>query len=112
MEINIEEYYKQYKDIIRTCNKDGLILPNLLEEIPIPKEYGFTKKELSDLKGDSNKITKAYINRRKEDRDLSRKYDWSTKKNRDNYYKAVLRKDNKELREFVEKYPEFKNIIK
>lgn len=50
IKINEKEYLKAYKDIIRLCNKEGDLLPGLLEVIEVPEEYDFKPNELEKIK--------------------------------------------------------------
>lgn len=110
--VNIEEYYNAYKDIYKTCMKDGLIFPVKLIQIPLPLEYRFTEKEKKQIDG---KITEknllkqkeSYINRRQKDMELSRKYDDDFEGLEEVYEKEA----DKELKDFINKYPKYEKII-
>ena len=112
VEVNIEEYYNQYKEIIKTCKKEGVLLPYLLEIIEVPTEYKYSQRELDELPFAGERFMDSLVNKRKDERDHIRKYDFSKKKDRSNYEKSLTRKHNKELKDFTNKYSQFQKIIK
>jgi len=106
IEINTKELYENWQEIITTTNKDGIILPYLLTEFQIPSMFDFTDKEHKKLLKQNknlNKTKQQYIERRiTENTILNGKGNVQEKLN--NYYE-------KELLEWLKKYPEYNNII-
>lgn len=112
LELNNEILYESYKEIYITCLSDGYPLPYLISSKEIPSKYFFTDEEYNRLfKKVSVKKEKlledAYFKRRQKEISIHK----STKSNNKrqekyiNYY-------NTELKDFIKKYPKYKNILK
>ena len=110
--VNVEEYYKEYQDIYKTCIKDGVCFPVKLVQIILPKEYRFKYNEKQKIDGqltkkNLEKIKTEYINRRRKERELIKKYSDDLESLEKSYQKEM----DKELTDFVKKYPNYKKII-
>lgn len=109
IEINEKEYFKSYKDIIKFCLKEGVLLPSILEFTEVPSKYDFSIEELEKMKISSeasHRRQQAFMDREV----LTSKivYDGDVDKFNDEL--ALLWND--ELTSFITLYPQFKKIIK
>ena len=106
--INTNEYYTQYKNIILTCNKDKIIFPFILTQFKIPEMFDFTDKEHKQLQEKNKKNLNATIKQYKSRREIENKIYFENGANAheklDEYY-------DKELLDWIKKYPKYKNII-
>lgn len=109
MQIKEKEYYKVYKDIIKTCLKDGVLLPFLLEVVEVPEEYDFTVQQRENLKisDESSRLRQqALVARQERLGDVHFNGDWDKMNDQLNTI------DNNELMSFISQYPEYSDIIK
>ena len=110
IEINENEYFKMYKDIIRTCLEDGYVLPGRLEIIEVPEEYDYTYEEKLDFKisvESSRKRQQMMMERELRYADID--VEFSDQKN---WSQAYIKIENEELLEFISSYPQFKAVLK
>ena len=103
IKINTGELYENYKSILDTCNSDARILPFVLTQFKIPNGFDYTQQEHRKKRDKMSKkkleLTKAqYIKRRAETMKMSKP------KKLEEYY-------DKELRDWVKEYPQFKKIL-
>ena len=101
-EINTNEVYNQYRNITETCITDGYLLPKMLKNMDIPKEYKLTDKEKQTYFNETSNETreKLYDMIKQVEEDTRNK----TKKEQEEYY-------NQELEKFIQVYPKYKSII-
>lgn len=108
MLIDIEEFYKNYKEILLTCNENKIILPYILSKFIIPKEYDFTIEEHNSLmkryEGNSEEIIPLYVSRREKELELFEKYPNNPMKKIYEYYES-------ELLDFLKDFPKFRSIL-
>lgn len=108
--INNEKYYKEYKKIKKTCLLNGYALPQYLSEIHIPKEYNYTYEESVQLnkqitEENLEKLGKTYKTRRRKDKEICH---IKNRLKQDNLITDIY---NLELKEFFNRFPQFKNIL-
>ena len=109
MQIKEKEYHKVYKDIIKTCLKDGVLLPFLLEVVEVPEEYDFTVRQKENLKitEESSRLRQqALVARQERLGDVHYKGDF------DKMNDELNTIDNNELMAFITQYPMYSNIVK
>jgi len=109
-EINLINYYNNYKDILQSCYNKGMILPVLLNDIYVPSEYSYSEKDMKHLMDNlSNKnkdsIKKEYVARRKLEREYISKYSLDESLEMWDKFK------DKEFKVFLEEFPKFKSIV-
>ena len=110
IQINEKEYYKQYKDIISKCLKDGYLLPGVLEVIDVPEKFDFTDKELEKIK-----ISETASNNRQQmmiERELRLNMIDSNDITSDVYQEEYVNIENEEVLSFIASYPMFEKILK
>ncbi len=109
VQINKKEYFKEYKDIVKTCLKEGALLPFLLEVVEVPSEYDFTDRQRENLKisEESSKLRQQeWINRQEKLGDVHYTGDMDEVNDKLNSI------DNNELMSFITRFPQYQNIIK
>ena len=101
MELNTEKLYEQIQDIEKQCLKDNILLPDILSSVPT--EHMLTIDEKNKIKTDGKKMQEAYRKRREEEILVLRgKHD---------KYDSIRELQEAELKAFLKKYPQFKDII-
>ena len=108
IKFNRRELHHQYKNIVKTCIKDGYCLPERIKKAKIPHQYVHTidgKKGLFKHMDDPTreKLYTMIMNKKEELQRIRRNE--SDFESLDEYY-------DYELKEFLKEYPEFKNISK
>ena len=108
LEIDEKKYFKMYKDIVKFCLKEGVLLPSILEFVDVPEKYDFTEKEQDKLKISeeaSHKRQRALMDR--EVLESSITFDGNINK----YDEELSLLWNDELTSFINLYPQF-NVLK
>ena len=116
-EINLVNYFNQYKLILKSCYSKGKILPVLLNEIYVPREYNYSDREYKKLvdgisETNKNKIKQEYVNRRKLEKEYVSEYAFTKVESRNEAVKMWDKFKDKEFKLFLEDFPKFKNIVK
>jgi hypothetical protein len=109
IQIKEQTYYKEYKDIVKKCYNDGVILPFLLDVIEVPEKYQFTDKELSKLKISDEARALREIMRMDKQEKLA---DIHFTGDLDEVNDQLNIVDNEELMNFIARYPEYKKLLK
>ncbi|WP_298500828.1 hypothetical protein [uncultured Methanobrevibacter sp.] len=110
IEINTEEYFKLYKDIIKTCLSDGYVLPGILEVIEGPEKYDYTYEEKLKFKTteeSSNKRQQMMIEHELKYNRIDVPFE-----NQKLWAKEYVNIQNEELLEFISIYPKYESILK
>ena len=102
VDININEYYKKYKDIVNTCMEDKIILPFILSTYYVPKDYNIE----GTFTGSSDVFKKQYFERRKKEEEIYNSTKGSKKR-----LERIVEYYESELINFIKKYPQFQIII-
>jgi len=110
IEINTKEYFKLYKDIIKTCLKDGYILPSLLEVIDVPEKYDYSSDEVLKFKIS----VEASSNRQQMFMERELRYNMIDVpfSNQKLWSEEYINIENEELLNFITKYPMYQSILK
>lgn len=109
IQIKEQTYYKEYKDIIRKCYDDGVVLPFLLDVIEVPEKYQFTDKELKKLKISDDARSSRELMRMDKQEKLA---DIHFTDDLDEVNDQLNMIDNEELMSFIARYPEYKKLLK
>lgn len=105
MRINLENYYKNYKEIMIKLYDNNDILPNLLVTIPIPEEYDFTEEELFYFK-ENNLILDKLVEQRRDEINF-----FKENKNKKELPELINDYKKSEFNGWIKKYPEYKKIM-
>lgn len=108
IEINEKEYFKLYKDIMRTCIKEGDVLPSHLAVIDVPVEYDLSDDEIGKVKL-SKDMSSSMMDRmlEYEEKLAGIRYESWEQLNSD-----LNTVDNEQLMGFIGRHPEFQKILK
>lgn len=115
VEINEDKLWENYKKIETVCIVEGELIPQLLERwLPVeyggmPDKYRLSDKEKQELfnKRDektNRKLEQLWLNRRKTENEIIQ--------NNNDKYNSLGEYVEDELKTFIRKHPEFKEIIK
>ena len=100
--------YENYKSIRSTLYFDGYLLPYYIGVLDIPSEYNYTHSEWGEiLKKGTDKIRENLISMSKN----RRKDEILILNNKHRKYEDVNVYHLDELKQFIRKYPQYKNIV-
>ena len=103
MKIKKQELYEQYKEIQKISIEKGELIPILIECIHIPNEYKLSLEEESEITVNEKVRKERYL----EHSEIE--YGIINKKNEK--YNSLMEYWTDQLKQFIEKYPQFENII-
>lgn len=104
MMIETEKLNECFKDIQKECLENGEIVPYLLDNVP--SDCRLTQKEVNKLK-----VTEENIKSIREKQKQRRKTELEISQNKNKKYKDIIDYLTDETRQFIDKYPQFKDII-
>lgn len=109
IKVKDKAFYECYQDIVKTCLKDGYILPGLLSVKDVPDKYDFSEKELNRLTVSKEASERRQLmfmaNEEKLHKAMSTR---DMDKMRENLFKFY----NEELMKFIANYPQYQTILK
>ena len=103
MNLNEDFIIKNYKTIHKTCLMDGYLLPTILSPARIPFEYRLTYQELQNID-----INETELKRRLADR---REIEQNVMEGTCDVFSTIPDYWEYEITKFIQKYPQFNNII-
>lgn len=103
MKIKKSELFNQYKEIQKICIQKGELIPILVECVHIPKEYKLSLEEENEISGDEGARREKYIQKNE--------IEYEIIKRKNEKYESLMDYWTDQLRQFLKKYPQFKNII-
>ena len=103
MKIKKQELYEQYKEIQKICMQNGELIPILIESIHIPNEYKLSLEEENEITVNEKARKERYLQHSEIE------YEIINKKNEK--YNSLMEYWTDQLKLFIEKYPQFENII-
>ena len=104
MMIEKEKLDECFKDIQKVCMENGEIVPYLLDNVP--SDCRLTQKEVNELK-----VTRENIKSIHEKQKQRRKTELEINQNKNKKYKDIIDYLTDETRQFINKYPQFEEII-
>lgn len=113
MEINLQEFYKNYKEIWKTCMFEGYLIPYYFSHLArnVPVEYRFSLKEqekiLNRIPSDTQlKLVEMNMSRRQKEREIFNKSEG------DNEFLMNMQAfEENEVSLFFDKFPQFKFLM-
>ena len=110
IEINEEEYFKLYKDIVKTLLTDGYVLPGRLQIISVPEEYDYTYEEKLKFTISVEASHKRQQMMMEHDSEYDKiKVPFSNQKL---WSQEYIKIENEELLRFISTYPQYESILK
>ena len=110
IEINNEEYFKLYKDIVKTLITDGYVLPGILQVIRVPEEYDYTYEEKLKFK------ISVEASHKRQQMMMEHELEYNKIKvpfsNQKEWAKEYIKIENEELLRFISTYPQYESILK
>ncbi len=110
IKINEKEYFRLYKDIVKTLLIDGYVLPGILEVIDVPEDYDYTPNEKLNFtisEESSNKRQQMIMEQELRYDEI--KVPFSNQKL---WSQEYIKIENEELLRFISNYPQYKSILK
>ena len=103
MKIDKQELHKEYKEIQKICMQNGELIPILIECAHIPKEYKLSPEEESKIIKNEVKLKERYLQ--------YSEIEYEIIKRKNEKYESLMEYWEDQLKQFLKKYPQFKNII-
>ena len=103
MKIKKQELYEEYKQIQKICMQNGELIPNLIACIHIPNEYKLSLEEENEIIENEESRRERYLKHSE--------IEYEIIKRKNDKYDSLMEYWTDQLKQFIEKYPQFKNII-
>lgn len=103
MKIKKQELYGEYKQIQKICMRNGELIPILIECMHIPNEYKLSLEEENEIIENEEGRRERYLQHSE--------IEYEIIKRRNDKYDSLMEYWTDQLKQFIEKYPQFKNII-
>ena len=103
MKIKKQEVFEQYKQIQKICIQNGEVMPILIDCIHIPKEYKLSPEEEYEISEKEISSREIYFQQSKIEDEII--------KGKNEEFESLMEYWTDQLKQFLEKYPQFKNII-
>lgn len=103
MQIKKPEVFNQYKQMQKICIENGELIPILIDCIHIPQEYKLSLEEERNISKNEASYRENYFQQSKTEDEII------TGENE--RYDSLMEYWTDQLKIFLEKYPQFKNIV-